>query len=61
MYCLHRFLDFPRNFLADPIVLGSIRAVLRFLKGGDISKGDGVSPEDEVVGGVGVVNTQQVI
>ena len=61
MFCLHRFLDFSRNFLPDAIILDSIRAVLWFLKAGDISKGDGVSSEDEAVAGVGVVNTRQVI
>ena len=61
MYCLHCFLDFPRNFLLDAIILCSVRAVLEFLKGGNISKGDGDLPENGVVGGVGVVNTRQVI
>ena len=61
MYCLHRFLEFPRNFLPDAIVSSSIRAMLGLFQGGDISKGDWISSDDEVVGGVGVVNTQQVI
>ena len=61
MDCLDRFLGSFGNFLPDAKIFRGIWTVLGLLQGGDVAKGDGVAPEDQKMGGLGVVNTRQVI
>ena len=55
MDCLHLFLGSLRNFLPDAKIFRGIRTVLGLLQEGDVDKGDGVAPEEQKMGGVGLM------
>ena len=61
MNCFNFSLGLPANLLTEGKIFHCIGAVLGFLQRGDIAERDRVASENQVVGGVGVVNTRQVV
>ena len=61
MNCFDRFFDFQGNFSAQIEVANCVRTVLWLFDWRDVPEGNGVASENQIVGGIGIIDTWKVI